>query len=162
MRWIDAQNDDQYFFSGERLEFVPVRDFIDAGDFPYINPDDLDLLDYVLSYEVAIRGTGEILFPGKIWVLVDNDSASAVEYAAIYIQATEFATIVGEPTMGITGGALSGFFVLPNTGVIVRHDIGYFFDDYGRAIDEFGVSPDILNFEGMDALETVLAIINGN
>jgi len=40
-------------------------------------------------------------------------------------------------------------------------DIGSFTDDYGRSIEEHGVAPDIRNFPGMDALETVLAIIAG-
>jgi len=160
--WIEANSDDTYLLFGERTERIPVQEFIDAGDFPYMNPYDLEILDYVSPYYITIRGTGEILFPGRIWVLVDGGSASAVEYASLYIQATGFATIVGEPTRGITGGAMSGFFVLPNTGLIVRHDIGYFFDSYGRAIDEFGVAPDIINFEGMDALETVLAIIEAD
>jgi len=40
-----------------------------------------------------------------------------------------------------------------------RFDIGYFTDSYGRSLEEFGITPNYLNRPSMDALQTVLAMI---
>ena len=160
MQWVQADFDDAYFFGdGYIMQVWDAQEYIGAGSFPYINPDDLGNFDYLLYYATTIPATGEVMFGGKIWILLDEYSASASEYSALFARAANFGTLVGAPTRGVTGGGMAGFFALPNSGLIVRHDIGYFIDEYGRAIDEFGVMPDIFNFDGMDALETVLSII---
>ena len=51
------------------------------------------------------------------------------------------------------------FSALPNTGLIVSWDIDYVTDQYGRALNEFPTKPQYFNREGMDALETVLQMI---
>ena len=158
MRWVEADVNDSILLHGRKREIFTVNTY----DFTHINLDDLAVLDYISPHHVKITSSGQNFFGGKIWLLVDANSASAVEYAALYSRASDFATIVGEPTRGLTGGGLAGFFVMPNTGLIVRYDIGYFIDSYGRAVDEFGVIPDIFNYDGMDALETVVYVIKQN
>jgi len=95
-------------------------------------------------------------FDGKIWLLVDEGVASAAQLAALLVRDTGFATVVGNTTRGV---ASFGFFVtLPNTGIMIRYDPTYTLDRYGRPL-EYGILPHYFNREGMDALETVLAMI---
>jgi hypothetical protein len=84
---------------------------------------------------------------------------SASEVAAIISLNTGFATVVGEPTAGVTG-VVHTFVGLPNTGIVFRIDLGYTVDNLGRSFEEFGVIPQILNMPELDALETVLTIVN--
>ena len=60
-----------------------------------------------------------------------------------------------------TGGGFGGPRVavpMPNTGVIFYFDMFYITDARGRPI-EAGTDPHFFNRPGMDALETVLALI---
>jgi len=155
MEWLGAQFEDDYYFAGIHPNKMPF----DASRFPYINQHDALSFRYILASPVHVAATGDVMFDGQIWILVDGRSASAVEYAALYAMNADFATVVGAPTRGVTGGGHAGFFPLPNTGLVVRYDFGYFIDSYGRAIDEFGVIPHYLNLPGMDALHTVLTLI---
>jgi len=140
----------------------PVAEFVASRNMPYFNQDDLELLDYVLVWEIeAPAYQGHPAFEGEIWLLVDAMSMSASEMAASFSISTGFATVVGEPTGGVTG-VLYTFAAAPNTGILMRIDLGYTVDRYGRSLEEFGVVPQIANAPGMDALETVLAIIAGD
>ena len=146
---------------GILYDIVPVAEFLAERNMPYFNQADLVLLDYVIiRYDSHVPSEYATPFGGKIWLLVDGGSASASENAANLSMATGFATVVGEPTAGVTG-VLYTFAAMPNTGILFRIDLGYTVDQYGRSIEEFGVIPQILNAPGMDALETVLAIISG-
>ncbi|MCL2574921.1 MAG: S41 family peptidase [Defluviitaleaceae bacterium] len=158
LAWFEADTNDARAFADTDLIKHNAADYM-AGGFPLFNADDAAFLDYIIPRPIEIRSTGEMLFDGKIWILIDDNSASAVEYAAMYARATGFATIVGAPTRGVTGGGLVGFFALPNSGIIIRYDFGLFIDEYGRAIDEYGVMPDYFNREGLNALETTLELI---
>jgi len=137
----------------------PAREYVAANNLQQFNQDDLALLDYALVWEIEITpAENNTPFSGEIWLLVDGGSASASEMAAKISINTGFATVVGEPTAGVTFTTHT-FAALPNTGIAFRIDLGYTIDQYGRSIEEFGVIPQILNAEDMDALETVLAII---
>jgi len=140
----------------------PIADFLETRNLYRFNPDDLELLDYVIVWHSAFfPAENNVPFSGKIWLLVDGGSASASEMAASISIGTGFATVVGEPTAGVTG-VIYTFAALPSTGVLFRIDLGYTVDQYGRSIEEFGVIPQIANAAGMDALETVLALIEAH
>ena len=145
---------------GNLYGIFPVAEFVEARNMRYFAQEDIELLDYVTVWTVDIfpweDGTP---FRGEIWLLVDGGSASASEMAANLALGTGFATVVGEPTAGVTGVVYT-YAVLPSTGILFRIDLGYTVDPYGRSIEEFGIIPDILNAPGMDALDTVLAVIN--
>ena len=139
----------------------PATKFVQSQNMAMFNPDDLDLLDYVAVWNVVYYPWDDAIpFAGEIWLLVDELSMSASVMAAMISANTGFATVVGEPTSRVTG-VIYTFAALPNTGVLFRIDLGYTTDLYGRSIEEFGVVPQILNIPGMDALQTVLAVING-
>ena len=137
----------------------PIAEFVEDRNMTHFNPQDLELLDYVMVWTVDhFPAYDNIPFQGEIWLLVDDMSMSASELAAIISISTGFATVVGEPTGGVTG-VLYTYAALPNTGILFRIDLGYTVDGYGRSIEEFGVIPQVFNFPGMDALDTVLTII---
>lgn len=59
-------------------------------------------------------------FEGNIYLLVGEKVFSSSERLAIFAKQTGFATLVGETTGGDGSGITPGFFVLPNSGIIVR------------------------------------------
>ena len=142
---------------------VPAADFAREHGMAQFNADDLALLDYALVWQLDLMPVPPeyygVPFGGKIWMLIDGMSASASDQAAKIAANTGFATLVGEPSMGVTG-VIYTFAALPNTGVLFRIDLGYTVDNYGRSIEEFGVIPHRLNMPGLDALETALLIID--
>ena len=138
---------------------MSAEEFINQQDMQYFNQDDLKRLDYAMaSRAVVFPADDTIDFGGKVWLLVDGNSASASALATEVALYTGFATVVGENTSGVMGSSHI-YIVLPNTGIIWRIDIGYRTDAYGRSLEVYGLTPQIRNFDGMNALETVLALI---
>ena len=139
---------------------VPAAEFVQSQNMTQFNRDDLAILDYAIVWNAVYTPAEDAIpFGGEIWLLIDGFSASASVLAAQMSYNTGFATVVGEPTSRVTGVVFT-HAILPNTGVLFRIDLGYTTDQYGRSIEEFGIIPHIPNMPGMDALETVLAIIN--
>lgn len=144
---------------GELYGKFTAAEFVQERNMLYFNQDDLELLDYVLVWQTDLPPLEDNTpFAGEIWLLVDGMSMSASEIAAKISVNTGFATVVGEPTAGVTG-VIHTFASLPNTGVLFRIDLGYTVDNYGRSIEEFGVIPQIANMPELDALQTVLTLI---
>ncbi|MCL2500138.1 MAG: S41 family peptidase [Defluviitaleaceae bacterium] len=145
----------------EYAEILPAGDFVAERGKVLFGEDALARLDHVMvsrvSVEPAIDAVG---FEGRIWLLVDGFSASTSAMFTLIALETGFATVVGENTSRIMGSS-HVYIVLPNTGIIWRTDIGYRTDAYGRSLEVYGIAPNQYNFEGMDALDTVLAIILG-
>jgi len=140
--------------------------FLDTS-IPFEHSARLRLIAWSMSdiYEYG-RGMGgdrpEALFDGKIWILTDGQTASAAEYAVFLLGQDENITIVGEPTMGLFGTQLLPlriYLTLPNTGIVVRFDVAYFTDMEGRPLQGYGLEPQYRPRPGMDALETVLTMI---
>ena len=141
------------------VEIVPAVDFITDRGMTHFNQDDLALLDYVLlSRTVTLPAGDSINFDGKVWLLVDAMSMSASALATNTMLYTGVATVVGENTSGVMGSQ-HRYITLPNTGIIWRIDIGYQTDALGNSLEVYGIAPQIRNFDGMDALETVLELI---
>jgi len=116
---------------------------------------------YVYRHEVEPFDTLNVPFSGKIWMLVDERVASAAHWVATFYKEIGFATLVGETTLGALGFCSivgSNFITLPNSGIIVRYDTILSLDPRGRPI-EYGTEPHYFNRPGMDALQTVLALI---
>ena len=115
-----------------------------------------------MHYGIMSSARQDVLFNGEIWLLTDERTASAAEKVAALLKYSGTATLVGEPTFGIMGTDVSStsvHFSLPNTGIIVRIDVAYYTDPYGRPLQGYGIQPHYHNRPGMDALETVLAMI---
>jgi len=158
--YADALLADMWAYDpGSVTLYYNAADFIVENNMPYFNQDDLQMLHNVVTWNMQIDPlVYERAFDGKIWVLIGPNSMSGAEEAAIFLKETGFATLVGQPTAGIMG-AISAYKLLPNSGILVRYDLGYMTDSYGRSFEEFGVWPHYFNRSGMGALETVLALI---
>ncbi|MCL2855298.1 MAG: S41 family peptidase [Defluviitaleaceae bacterium] len=100
-------------------------------------------------------------FDPKIWLLTDMNNFSAAQHIAAFFHQTGFATLVGNTTGGMAvymDSFPSHFFTLPNTGFMVRYDPLYIISADGRPW-EYGTAPHHFNRDGMNALQTVLALI---
>ena len=139
-----------------------AEDFVSVNALPYMNQDDLQGFDGVieLSHLIYPNNTN-YAFAGQIWLLVDAQVFSGAEMFAHSAKITGVMTLVGETTGGSLGG--DGYLIasvaLPNTGVHLTFDMLYITDAYGRALEEFRTVPHHFNRPGMDALQTVLALI---
>ena len=143
----------------EFADVIPASDFVKDEELPYFISADLDVLEYVVTWPLIYEPRDDnIPFEGEIWLLVDGESASLSELLAMISIDSGFATVVGEPTAGITP-TLHVYISLPNTGIVYRMDVGYIIDAQGRSIEEHGVIPDIVIDPGEDALDTVLELI---
>jgi hypothetical protein len=141
------------------VEIVTAEEFIAGQALPYLNESDLARLDYVIvSRSMIIPCDDAVGFNGRVWLLVDGQSASMSASMAEMALYTGFATVVGENTSHIMGSTHT-YIALPNTGIVWRTDIGYKTDTYGRSLEVYGIAPDIRSFDGMDALDTVMALI---
>jgi len=141
------------------VDYRPLSEIFEEYYFSDKRIQDFDRLDYGIA-----SGTGRIhprsgedAFAGKIWLLTDNRMMSAATQFAWISMETGFATHVGETTGGGLGG-LRTLALLPNTGIAIYFDVFYITDERGRPL-EAGTIPHHFNREGMDALETVLALI---
>ena len=124
------------------------------------NADDFAGLSYGFKREITVKpSANRWAFKGKIWILTDGRTISAGEISAATAKESGFATVVGENTGGAFGGYTAAFVDLPNTGIIMRYDYGYITDLHGRSIEEHGVAPNIYNRPGLDAYQTVMALI---
>jgi len=141
---------------------VPAAEAVQSQGLTQFNREDLAFLDYAVLWTVAhFPSDDAVPFGGQIWLLVDGGSASASVVAAQLAASTDFATVVGEPTSRVTGVVYT-HVAMPNTGIVFRLDLGYTTGPTGHSVEEFGIVPEIANFDGMNALETVLAIITAN
>ena len=143
--------------------YRPISEILAEHDLPELNHDDIARLDYgVLAgrhrHSSIMPGalTGGANFYGKVWMLTDHLMGSAAQLAAFYAQYAGI-TLVGDITGGAFGGPRTLAF-MPNSGIIFYFDIFYITDMSGRPL-EAGTIPHYFNRDGMDALETVLAII---
>jgi len=138
--------------------YSPIPDGL-LNSFPLLLPEEAEQFTHysrmTINFEPSENAVG---FQGKIWMLIDERNGSATWTAPRMAQYTGFATLVGAPTGG-GGGRTPLVAVLPNSGIAVYFQGVFSVDEMGRNGYEYGVQPDILNFEGMDALQTVLTLI---
>jgi len=159
MGWVDAFMEQFYGVEGLESSITPAAEFISDNAFTHFNEDNLEILEYVLSYSFVLAPLEDAVnFNGEIWLLVDGNSASASTGVTLAVLSTGFATVVGENTHHVMN-VLHAVKAMPNTGMIFRVDIGFVVDSYGRNVEVGGIPPQVPNHPNMDALETVLALI---
>ena len=138
----------------------PVAEILESYDLPDLNLADMERMDYGFRVQTVIspdqRSSGPV-FPGKIWLLTGPYMRWAAQISAWTAKESGFVTLVGEVTGGIVSGPRT-FVALPNSGIVFQMGLYYVTDSRGRPL-EAGIAPHIFNREGMDALETVLALI---
>jgi len=144
--------------------YRPVNEILADFEFTDITYTDFERFDYGapagrLDPIMPPRGVYWRVpnFYGHIWLLTCNTMGSAAQQAAWLAQETGHITLVGDITGGCIGGPRTMAF-LPNTGIIFYFDIFYITDRHGRPL-EAGTIPHYFNRPGLDALKTVLAMI---
>ena len=132
----------------------------------YLAWSDLAEFDYYIIgsyYTLYPSGPDDLQsnFSGQIWLLTDSYSGSGSEHVVALYKQENLAIIVGEQGWGIFMCPMlsSNYFALPNTGIIIRYDVGYPVCLHtGHPLEE-GTPPHFSNRPGMDALQTALALI---
>jgi len=153
------------FYSHQDYPRMNLGEMIDKGMLPDLDPGDAKILDagaynHWMTFSPTARKSP---FKGKIWILIDEGTGSASEVFTILARQAGIASVIGEQSAGNyskSRGQGSLFFLeLPKTGIVVTWDPVYFTDSRGQHAHEYHVIPDHFNRPGMDALETVVAII---
>jgi hypothetical protein len=138
--------------------YRPIQEILAEFDLPELPLIDRSRLQYgapaIFRLPILPNPNG---FDGKIWLLVDDLVGSASQIFSWFAKETGFATLVGETTGGNFGGERTIAF-LPNTGIMFQFDVFYITDSRGRPL-EAGTIPHYFNHPGMDALQTVFALI---
>ena len=141
-------------------DYTPMQELIKP---PNMNANDFEQFNAGKKTRMLVRSFAEPrLENAKIWVLVDEMTASAAEQVLIPMKYAGIATLVGANTLGIPSvqpGSFRGGLSLPNTGIYISYDFGYLTDPFGNTWEGYGITPHYFNRPGMDALETVLAMI---
>ena len=150
--------------SSRDMQRRTVAEILESYDLPELNMADMERMDYGFRTQVVINPVAgpsgratDITFPGKIWFLTGPYMGSGTQVSAWVVRESGFATLVGEITGGNFGGPRT-LIALPNSGIAFQIDLFYLTDSRGRPL-EAGTIPHIFNRDGMDALETVLALI---
>ncbi|MCL2226862.1 MAG: hypothetical protein FWB97_04455 [Oscillospiraceae bacterium] len=151
------------------LGSLPFGMFVDIGitaDMPLLNSGDLEFFDHAFEFEFPLRPPVMAeAFDGTLWLLLESSGELITELVAWYaIESGQF-IIVGEAVGGRGRAGRAPVFgfchvSLPNSGIIVRYGAAYLTDRYGRNLEEAEtIAPHHFNRDGMDALETALALI---
>jgi len=141
-----------------------IDELLTEFDLPELNMQDMERMDYGFPiqmerlYPIRLERFGyERAFDGKVWVLTSHLTGSAAQVNAWLSRESGFATHVGDISGGNFGGPRTAV-ALPHSGMMFRMDVFYVTDERGRPL-EAGTVPHHFSREGMDALETVLALI---
>ena len=128
--------------------------------------DDFEAMDYYRSFSdffsIYHSYYFRSSFRGQIWLLIDGRTASSASQITALLKQLGMAITVGETARGVHGspGMEGMHFILPNTGIVVRYDMGMTVCLLTGLIFEEGIPPHHYNLPGKDALETALALIN--
>lgn len=108
------------------------------------------------AFRTVIPGHNRPIYNGKVYVLIDYNTASACEPLIDLMQDKNIATLVGETS---NGAMLSGHSFPINDNYSVFVPIADYYTSEGKKIDKIGIKPDIA-IHPKKAMEHVLNIIN--
>ena len=152
------------FVVNDRRGHIPLEEMLHEFELPQLNMHDMERIQYGFQIRYVFepirlsRFDYQPAFDGKIWFLVGYRTGSGSHLTSWWAHDTGFATFVGGNTGGNFGGNRVNFR-LPNSRIRVEMDVLYFADRYGYGI-EAGIIPHYRTRPGMDALTTVLALID--
>jgi hypothetical protein len=134
-----------------------------SGVFPHLSVKEIqNLASKNVLFSPSEYVFNESMFKGKLFVLVDNNTASAAEYFAALLQDNKSATIIGEKTYGAGCGYVNGGvkYVLPNTKLTFKSpDCVRFRTDSSNEVE--GIQPDsILWNKSDDAQKRLQNLVN--
>jgi hypothetical protein len=140
-------------------ELYLVSEILREHDLPEMDSEDAERLSFGFRAQAKISPSQTMNnnFNNNVWILTNRNIGSAALITTWLFKETGIATLVGDTTGGNYGGARITA-TLPNTGIPIIFDVLYITDSNGRPL-ETGIIPHFFNHTGMDALETVLALI---
>ena len=97
-------------------------------------------------YEITrtINPRARYNFSGKLYVLIDGDTASAADDYADLVKRLKLGTLVGQNTGGGGGALLApGVMRLPRSGMVFRTETEIFLAPDGSVNELFGTAPDV-------------------
>ena len=156
----------------ETDRLLSVEELLAESELPNLNTNDLQNFAYGYRANTSLENITNRRFPqlameiprvpfeGQIWLLTSYRNTSSAALFPRKAKYMGFATLVGEQVAGAYTIAFPVYFSLPNTGIILELDVDYVVDETGRALQEFPTKPHYFNREGLDALETVLQMID--
>ena len=175
--WLPAYvffGDGYYSNIGRSVSSRTVGNYINAWPEPvfHIDTGNLDFVfrsaaswlpaSFYRAWGYAFFAEHREPFAGKVWVLTNERTASGAEAVTAMLSLNNLATVIGQPTWGVFGTAFDRegmAFALPNTGVQIRIDTAIYKCHEGNYLQGYGLQPHYAPRYGMDALETVLAMI---
>jgi len=112
---------------------------------------------------------GHSNFGGQLWLLIDGETSRGAATLADNIKHSDIAILVGEPVGGNTTSRVTFLRLisndlppgisLTNTRIEIGFEALYVTNHLGQNVDEYVARPHYYNMEGLDALETALALI---
>ena len=147
-----------------------INNLFDIENLPDGVLEDLLQMDYyfVVNYTSDVYWLGHHIidgefrrFDGKVWMLIDETMGQGARDAAQLYRDAGIATFVGDAIPGplrIPRNFSVSYLKLPYSRIRISFDHAYTVDIHGRPFID-GIVPHYLNRPGMDALETVLAMI---
>lgn len=133
-------------------------------EYPKLNLKSLEGCDGVAVRTITLdytdeKNPGGEEFEGRIWLLVDGQVASSAEELAQFAKNSNFCTLVGKQTTGMSGWITKpavNYYTLPNSGLLIRFDAFYFLNEDGTCHDLEGTYPDIEIESGETAMQRCL------
>ncbi len=133
------------------------------------NKEDRDNFNAIMYDHINVdKSLNPVHFRGKLWVLIGPDTVSAGEMLALFLKNAKLVsgdyeipvTLIGKRSRGMAFSWPDRIYLkLPNSGLIVKSDLGYVLDSDGNSIAEIGVQPDIEN-KRMNAYRMCLFLID--
>ena len=155
--YVYAQNSpvNQKFFND--YNFIPINQNTTKDSIPdFVN--ELGLTHYVICQNTFSYPETEWTNVKK-WVLIDNCVFSSADQFAMFCQKSNWATLVGQNTLGDGDGFESVYITLENTGLLVRFSTTCVANLEGSLNSEYGTIPDITSLENERPIETCKRLI---
>jgi len=173
LQFVFAQNRERLRATLDALGMTGFDEIYAIADMelpPHLNPADLEGLEYgfeMMNFRLipSREATPSGNFGGQLWLLIDGETSSGAAVLAETIKHADIAILVGEPVGGNTAcltpwaDAMHIQYRLPFTRTIIGFNVMYVTNHLGQNVDEYVTRPHFYNMQGMDALETVLALI---
>ena len=103
---------------------------------------------------------GRHAYTGKVYVLINRNTASSGESTTDYLGALPFAKVVGENSAGAIHFGTMGLIELPNSKIVISLGIDYLAYRDGSFHELTGINPSVRVPDGQDALDYIVGTDN--
>ena len=132
------------YFKAKDLKSLKVKN-LDKLALPNLPSEVREEFSYYTPIHLKVSPAKDsINFKGEIYLLVDESVYSSAEMLATFTKESELATLIGSKTAGDGIGSDPAFFMLPNSGYVIRmsKELGTISD--GTCNEEHKTTPDYI------------------